>query len=120
MLGIGCIRVDVKLQKIRFFEKISSNTFGGCLDRNNCANRQPVTEIELNWSKKMRSNQCLQVTSVFTQQCFWPSDLPPVSLVTRGFYGPLLFPSCKARSNKSTNGDREGMESVCKKPVCRI
>ena len=30
-----------------------------------CANMQSVTEIEVKWSKKMRSNPCFQIPSVF-------------------------------------------------------
>ena len=30
-----------------------------------CANMQPVTEIEVKWLKKMRSNQCFRKPSVF-------------------------------------------------------
>ena len=42
-----------------------------------------------------------QVPSVFKSQCFWPSDMPPFLFVPRGPLGPLLFPSCRARSNRT-------------------
>ena len=59
-----------------------------------CANMQFVTEIEVKWLEKMRSNQCFQITSVFNLQCFWPSDMPLFPLVPRDPLGTFSFASC--------------------------
>ena len=58
----------------------------------------------------MRSNQCFQIPSEFKQECFWPSDMPPFPLVPGAPLGPLMFPSCQARSNRSK--DLTGTEVV--------
>ena len=78
-----------------------------------CANMQSVTEVEVKWSKKMRSIQCFQIPSRFQKTMFLALGYAPISssdprpLGTA--YVPILLSEVEQEQKPSGNGDREAI-----------